>query len=427
MRKLIILASIFFYASSLAQTPKELYDDDPMYANELYRPYPVEYIGTLTPAPKGYKPVYISHLGRHGSRWSVSEKQYNDLNATLQTALQKGELTQIGERFCKDWAVVAKDAQDRYGELSRQGMVEHQGIAARMYKAYPELFNQKGCTVNCISTIVPRCIISMGCFAKTLQGFAPNATINIEASESNTFLKAYAGLNSIKQDAIPYSDSIRRANMPSLEPIFRRIFKKNSTVEASIEDKDYFIYDMYLANAVLQATPHVGIETLSYLFTEDERALIWKASNMRRYILGGPSVKYLDAVLGGIVPLTKVVVAQADKALEDGQVQASLRFAHDVTIVPFVKMFGIPCGDTTTDDLSDLAKTWRIHKISPMASNIQLIFYKNKKDDVLVKVLHCEREQKLVAEVGEPVEGVYYRWSDLRRFLINRIEKYEFR
>ena len=31
----------------------------------------------LTPTPKGYEPYYMSHYGRHGSRWLISEGNYS--------------------------------------------------------------------------------------------------------------------------------------------------------------------------------------------------------------------------------------------------------------------------------------------------------------------------------------------------------------
>jgi hypothetical protein len=52
-----------------------------------------------------------------------------------------------------------------------------------------------------------------------------------------------------------------------------------------------------------------------------------------------------------------------------------------------------------------------------MGANIQIVFYRNRKGDVLVKVLHNEREQLLDPAVGKPVEGVYYRWEDMKGYL----------
>ena len=47
--------------------------------------------------------------------------------------------------------------------------------------------------------------------------------------------------------------------------------------------------------------------------------------------------------------------------------------------------------------------------------------FRNKAGDILVKVLFCEREQRLVEAVGEPVNGCYYRWADLRKFLESQL------
>ena len=47
-----------------------------------------------------------------------------------------------------------------------------------------------------------------------------------------------------------------------------------------------------------------------------------------------------------------------------------------------------------------------------MASNLQIIFYRNKKGDVLVKFLYQEKERLLRGL--EPVTGPYYRWEDVK-------------
>ena len=42
-------------------------------------PYPMKPT-TLTKAPKGYKAFYISHYGRHGSRYYWNDMLYRDLD-----------------------------------------------------------------------------------------------------------------------------------------------------------------------------------------------------------------------------------------------------------------------------------------------------------------------------------------------------------
>ena len=67
-------------------------------------------------------------------------------------------------------------------------------------------------------------------------------------------------------------------------------------------------------------------------------------------------------------------------------------------------------------------KGWINYRIFPMASNIQLVFYRrNAADsDVLVKILLNENEATLPPSV-KPVSAPYYRWSDVRQFFMSRI------
>ena len=58
---------------------------------------PYEYLpGPQTPAPKGYKPFYISHYGRHGSRSNWAGKMYADIQAKYQRAAEKSRPSTSG-------------------------------------------------------------------------------------------------------------------------------------------------------------------------------------------------------------------------------------------------------------------------------------------------------------------------------------------
>ena len=110
------------------------------------------------------------------------------------------------------------------------------------------------------------------------------------------------------------------------------------------------------------------------------------------------------------VNLLKDFVAKADDALRhDSEVAADLRFAHDSAFLPLCSLLGIPGYPTCTID--EAYRTWNVADAVPMCSNLQMVFYK-RKGDVLVKVLVNEREATLNGLT--PVQGVYYRWSDIR-------------
>lgn len=66
---------------------------------------------------------------------------------------------------------------------------------------------------------------------------------------------------------------------------------------------------------------------------------------------------------------------------------------------------------------------WYNYRIFPMGCNIQFIFYrKDAKDkDVWVKVLLNEEEATLPIT---PVQGPYYRWSDVRKYYTGKLDAY---
>ena len=69
------------------QAKQEIYDNIYLSASN-YLAYPGPTQEKLTPAPKGYKPFYISHYGRHGSRYLIGEEDY-DYPISILSAAEK--------------------------------------------------------------------------------------------------------------------------------------------------------------------------------------------------------------------------------------------------------------------------------------------------------------------------------------------------
>ena len=73
---LISLVMLFAATATTAQTSREEIDAHPhiaMFSHSVYAaPY---FFKPIADAPKGYEPFYISHYGRHGSRYE-SRPQY---------------------------------------------------------------------------------------------------------------------------------------------------------------------------------------------------------------------------------------------------------------------------------------------------------------------------------------------------------------
>ena len=101
-RTLTIFVFIAFVLAAWAQggSPLDQLKADPRKAYGT--DYPYEFTTEkLTKAPSGYKPFYISHYGRHGSRYYWNAFLYREMDSLLTIAHRKQQLTAEGEAFYK--------------------------------------------------------------------------------------------------------------------------------------------------------------------------------------------------------------------------------------------------------------------------------------------------------------------------------------
>lgn len=64
----------------------------------VYHPYVIGNL-TDTPAPKGYHPFYISHFGRHGSRYHTTTKYLSAGTKGLEKAMKEGLLNEKANSY----------------------------------------------------------------------------------------------------------------------------------------------------------------------------------------------------------------------------------------------------------------------------------------------------------------------------------------
>ena len=146
MRKHLILLCIMAILLPLHTTAqsfkKEIYAKPELSANN-YLAYPTP-SGKLTPPPTGYIPVYISHYGRHGSRYLIHDYQYLRPLQILEKADSMGVLTSKGKETIAKIRRMYAEAYNRWGELTPLGAEQHKQIARRMYKRFPSVFKDMG-------------------------------------------------------------------------------------------------------------------------------------------------------------------------------------------------------------------------------------------------------------------------------------------
>ena len=173
-----------------AQTARdEIFADLHRSASNYYA-YPDPVGVSYTAAPKGYKPFYISHYARHGSRWLISKDEYPAPVRRLRRAQRAGVLTQAGERALVILDSVERMSHGRLGELTPLGHRQHRGIAQRMYRNFPEVFAGNA-PVDARSTVVIRCILSMQAECMALQALNPSLRFKNDASHHDMYYMNY--------------------------------------------------------------------------------------------------------------------------------------------------------------------------------------------------------------------------------------------
>ena len=420
-----LLTAVFALSTLCATAQKldaEFFDKNPDAAGGIYYTYRYTPSQT-TPAPKGYKPFYISHFGRHGSRYHASKGVYEYPQAMLNKAKEQGALTELGEQIQVLVDDIANRARGREAELSVQGVNEHRGIAERMYRSFPTLFKGKNTYVESRSSDYPRCVLSMAAFNERLKELNPKMTIYRTTYDSlQVYLRPSYGRKSIAKEATRETDKDINAKIAEhLPSIARRLFTEQFIAEQDSAKLFSAMRTLYYLSICIQDTE--GSVRFHNLYTGQERAEIWEQINKHRYALYGASTRWGDAILGDGANLIREVVRDADEliaAVNSGKTPrtAYLRFGHDYTVIAALAVMQVEGRSARVDDLNTLKYQWADFMITPMATNLQWIFYRNKAGEVLVKLLHNEQEVRL------PIQSAtapYYRWEDVREAFNARI------
>lgn len=376
----------------------------------------------LTPSPKNYEPYYMSHYGRHGSRWLISDGNYSRPISTLKIAKKQGKLTPLGLKTLETLEAIYKTSTKRLGDLTTVGERQHHGIGKRMTQNFPEIFKTKNVKIDARSTTVNRCILSMIAECEELAAANPTAQIHNDVSESLQFY-----LNQ-PWDGIVKEMGKGTGDKEDLEYTLKWTHPER-LMKALFNDQNY-VYTNVGAGALMRQLFHVACNMQSHdtdlelysLFTEDEIYDQWRQKNIGWYLDYGPS-----PVSGGKMPfsqlnLLKNIIETTDTVT---QTQATLRFGHEVCVMPLACLLELDNCGMAVDNLDELDKYWRNYRIFPMGCNIQLIFYRPKKGktgDILVKALLNEREAYLPITTDQ---WPYYKWQDLRQYYLDKIAAFE--
>lgn len=383
------------------------------YGNDY--PYPQRTVA-LTKAPRGYKPFYISHYGRHGSRYYWNNRLYRDLDSLLTKAHALHVLTHEGEAFRTRFMAAKDELAACVSELSQLGWDQHQFIARTMYNSFPDVF-RKGGDVLAISSLSGRCVLSMASFCQELVQCNPKIEIREQSSRTtldgvvpddnqNPHKRKYPKSKprfEENRDKFQFHDTLR-------DKVMARVFTSTEGLPGNMHSIASNLINLYTS---LPSIGHEGM--MGNIITDEEMVEQWENSNLGSYSwVFGPRYE--------TIPILRDILNKADNVI-NGTTQrlADLRFGHDSYLGPLTVLLGINGADRDPEDpyeVKNCYQNWQTGK----AGNIQLVFYRGKKkgQDILVKCLlnGCE------ASLPVPTDNFpYYKWEDFKKFYTDRCDR----
>ena len=389
----------------------------------------------ITPAPAGYKPVFINHVGRHGARHLTK-----DVNTTLAyTLLWKADsanaLTAQGKQLKQMVNALKKVEKGNTKNISAEGADELSGLGVRICQHYSDAFGDKP-ILNVGITKEVRTKQSADAFLKGLNSQLKSPA-TISEYNDDTDLRFYDASPAYKkfEDNVDNSATTlaleKAAGLDEINNSFTlQFFNPGFLNGLSNDKKAKFTSDIFgfatiafsLSNEIQQAGFKPADLGFKSFFTCDELNKLGMLDSADENLKKGPATDNNGIQVRVAVPLLVNFINTTYEFIKTGKYNAQLRFAHAETISPFAALLQIAKADKATTDIRQIDNNWKASDVIPLSANIQWIFYKKKGvDGYLVKILLNEKEARITGlnETSFP----YYKWNDLRALYINKLIK----
>jgi hypothetical protein len=359
--------------------------------------------------PSSCKPVYLSMLARHGSRYISDDRSMITAHKEFSNAHELGMLTTKGDEVYQ-W-LKKMEGSFKIGDLTKQGEQEHFGIGKRIFQSYPDLFS--GNKVLLSTTHINRTMQSRDSFLKGLNQSVKvpnhyeyregNKCEDLEGkffSNCSRFKKYAKGeAKEIEESLVRKiygSEQFRKYRDENLQSLFR--IEHLANIEDKIELK--ILENIYkLCQQDYNIDPNEGERRFcSVLHPEIKKIFQFSKEDLQTYYYMGPVKRTHDKNLHGITykmscPALKSFLNDIETLTKgENDSAAHFRFAHVETVLPLAVLMGI---FETDKDLTEANPQWQSQKIAGMASNIQWIAYKcseEGKETYKVKMLYNEKE-----------------------------------
>lgn len=439
-RFFLLLIALVAVVVATAQTPDAVRESIRKYPNlaaTVHSPYPSVPFTKLADAPEGFEPFYFSLVGRHGSRYEQSESRFRKAATAFNKADSLGILTEEGKALCKRLNIIWNAQKGRDGELTLLGERQWQEIGHRAYERFKPVF-ENGSIEGKSSTSL-RCIFSMAAFNDGIKSCSPTTRVTQQARKSELWIvRPHHDNPAISEEAKAickeYND---HGEWEKARKEWNRSHKADHFMSMVVTDEKRFLKECgakysgriarYAFTALLFGENfELGDrEMLCRLFTTEEMydIYVYNAAHWVNYALGRGN-DIVEMKQGHMRTLIEDIINKGNEAIKgENPHTANVRFTHDSYVGPLLSAMGYEgCVPQWSEDLEVATTSYNHGVVCPMAANLQVILYRNKRGEVLVRSLINENDAFL------PIKSKtapFYRWDDFCKFMYDNLKRFD--
>ena len=168
-----------------------------------------------------------------------------------------------------------------------------------------------------------------------------------------------------------------------------------------------------------------GLEdvTLLDIFTPDECFNLWQMLNLDMYYRHANAEGNGQAGMNSARHMLQRLITVADTALAQPgkpEVPVQLHFGHDTHLIRLLALMEVEGCSRSEGNPARYCEAWQDFRVSPMAANLQVVFFRNPQGRVLTLLRH--NEQNVSLPIPNAKEGApFYEWTALRKYLVSKI------
>lgn len=371
-----IIFSLFFTCAFILACAKT----SPELCQGSLRPYPK--VNEQMAAPDSLTPVYLIHIGRHGSRFPAGPYSANKMLKALNKADSLKTLTPLGHQFKRLIENIIVRSVGRWGALDSLGMSEQRGIALRTVRRCLPLF--ENAKIASIASHSPRAIMSMYSFTHEVSKQVPGiSSYTFTGTEFNELVRPFdtdSAYKAYMKDK-PYMGIYNRFVANNAPNTVSRLLGKN--FPATKEQLQELSIIEYYNIANMEA---MGMENdWKPYFSEQEYEKLWSCFNLRQYFmhcansLSKAPANQAKPLLNDII--SKLLAYKQHKAEQN----ITAYFAHQETVMPFMSLVKIKGTSFNGENWENLKDEVQDHYLCPMAANIQYTVYESKTGNLYLR------------------------------------------